>query len=569
MATEPRADENRTEGGRAATGADSDAGARKGFVRGVRDTYQAMPRGRRLLILGGAVAVLGALVWIVLSQSGGQEWQIVARGMNPEDLDAATKALEAKKIPYKLGGDDSLLVPAEKIHDARLDLAVSAMPSGKAVGFEVFDTSSMGRSTFTEKVNYHRALEGELARTIRHLDGVEQVRVHLVTPERRAFKEMDVAASASVVVSLRKGFELTPRQAQVIRQFVSGAVERLAPNQVVIIDQRGRMLAGPEAGEPGADGFEKRLAAEQQLEQRVVRMLEPVVGVGKVVARVALDYDFSQVVETRESFDPEKQVVRSEREQTERSDADTSVPSGPPGTASNLPNRTPGPTGGANGTSGKEKSDTIRNYEVGRTVVRTEQPLPRVQRMTVAVLVDQAPDPKGGLRARTPLELAQYTALVGRAVGLDKTRGDELEVASAPFTNADGFVEVPTPETVPTPEAPADDMMIWIVGGGVALAFLAIAAYALLRRRPKAAAPVPELAPPRDDELALLELEPPIVEPPPLDPDERRERIAALRARALELGAADMPRMARAFQSWFAEARREEDAKARASQEAA
>lgn len=565
MAAEPR-DENRTEGGRAATG--DAAGARKGFVRGVRDTYQAMPRGRRMLILGGAAAVLGALVWVVVSQSGGAEWQVVARGMNAEDMDAATKALEAKKIPYKLGEDESLLVPTEKIHDARLDLAVSAMPSGKAVGFEVFDTSSMGRSTFSEKVNYHRALEGELARTIRHLDGVEHARVHLVTPERRAFKEMDVAASASVVVTLHRGFELSPRQAQVIRQFVSGAVERLGPNQVVIIDQKGRMLAGPETGEAGSDGFEKRLAAEQQLEQRVVRMLEPVVGVGKVVARVALDFDFSQVVETRESYDPEKQVVRSEREQTERSDAETALPSGPPGTASNLPSRTPGPTGGASGTSGKEKSDTIRNYEVGRTVVRTEQPLPRVQRMTVAVLVAQAPDPKGGLRTRTPEEIAQYTALVGRAVGLDKARGDELEVSSAPFTNAEGFVDIPTPETPVAPEAPPEDMLIWVIVGGVGLAFLALAAFALLRRRPKAA-PTPALMPPETAELPLIEPAPPIVEPPPLDPDERRQRIATLRARALELGTADMARMARVFQGWFAEARREEEAKDRASKEAA
>ena len=296
---------------------------RRSIIGGVREAYMKVPAARRrLMVIIGAAVLLGLLV-MVASAAGKEPWRPVARDLAPEDLEAATKAFDDKKIPYKLGDGSSILVAPEQIHEARLALAVNAMPSGKSVGFELFDTSAMGRSAFTERVNLHRALEGELARTIKYIDGIEKVRVHLVTPERRVFKELDAAPSASVVVTLAPGAEMTRDKAMAIRQLVSGAVERLTPGRVSIVDQRGRMLT-PGDGEDGlamGDAFERQSEQERALEDRVVRLLEPMIGEQKVLVRVALDLDSSRVTETREDFDPNQQVVRSEREQIDKSDS--------------------------------------------------------------------------------------------------------------------------------------------------------------------------------------------------------------------------------------------------------
>lgn len=558
MADEPRSEE---------TGA-------RGFARGLRETYAKMPPARRRIALGGALAVVVALVAVVVLGKAEDPWRPVARDMVPEDVDAATKAFDLKKIPWKLADGGAVLVPAEKIHDARLALAVNSMPSGRSVGFEIFDESGMGRSAFSEKVNLHRALEGELARTIRHIDGVERVRVHLVTPERRAFKELEVAPSASVVLSLKPGAEMTRDKALAIRQLVAGAVERLSPHQVSIVDQMGRLLTRPEDGAmTSGDGFERQREQEQKLEDRVVRLLEPVVGPGKAMARVAMDLDFSSVVETREDYDPNQAVVRSEREQLDKSANAGATPAGPPGTASNLPGRAGQTRPGQTGDAGREKSDTIRNYEIDKVVTRKEEPLPRVRKLSIAVLVDQVTVPgdkgaKATFRPRNKEELDQLTRLVSHAVGLDLTRGDQIEVTSAPFSPAPGFEEVVLgPDGLPLPEGATDATKVdrpiweepaaWIAAGAVALLLIALGVMALssrARRKREAAAlalqqraNVPGLAPVYEG------LEQFAAEGEANQRVDRRLRITELRDRAVQLGNEDLHRLAVVFQRWFEE----------------
>jgi flagellar M-ring protein FliF len=538
---------------------------KRSFGANMRETWQRVPQGRRWLILGGGLAVVALLAVVIASGGEEEPWRPVARDLLPEDVEAARKAFDEKKIPYKLGGEGTILVPPENIHDARLELAVSSMPSGRSVGFELFDESGMGRSAFTEKVNLHRALEGELARTIRHIEGIERVRVHLVTPERRVFRDLEVAPSASVVVSLKHGTSLTRDSARAIQQLVAGAVERLTPNQVAIVDQYGKMIAGPEEGPVSGAAFEHQRAQENELEERVIRLLEPIIGAQKVMAKVAIELDFSQVVETREDYDPEQQVVRSEREQLEKSTEAETQPLGPPGTVANDPTRQVGATARNEVQTGREKSDTIRNYEVDKTVRRTENPVPRLKRISVAVVVDEAPDGKGGVKPRTPEEIAQIKRLAERAVGLDASRGDTIEVTSAPFAPLDGEpVVAPLGEEAPEgkegveapPKGPPwyeDPMVLWIAAGAGGLLLFVLLIWLIARRvkrRKKAKAEEAaaeaqlqaETQEPFADYLDTVKQEQLV---------DRRTRITELRERAVGLANEDIHRLSVVFQRWF------------------
>lgn len=525
------------------------------FLGGVRDTYAKIPAGRRRIMLVVGLAVMAGLLFVVVSASAKEPWRPVARELAPDDLEAATKAFDEKKIAYRLGDGGSILVAPEAIYEARLALAVNAMPSGKSVGFEVFDESGMGRSAFTEKVNLHRALEGELARTIRYIDGIERVRVHLVTPERRVFKDLDVAPSASVILALKAGATMTRETANAIRQLVSGAVERLVPGQVSIVDQHGRMLTQPDQDGVGSgDAFERQREQERALEERVVHLLEPIVGTEKALVRVAMDLDLSRVVETREDFDPNQQVVRSEREQLEKDAVAGAPPSGPPGTASNLPGGQIGGRNGAGNGTGREKSDTIRNYEVDKVVTRKEDPMPRLRKLSVAVLVDEASELKDGKlvpKLRTPDELAQLTRLVSHAVGLDTARGDQIEVTSAPFASVDLIGtgdEVPPVGGVPTPvEVPLWEQPLVLIaaGAGLLLLIALVVGLRVASGRKKKKALELALVPPPVETVDIAETNPETLAAM------RRARIAELRERALALGNEDLPRLVVVFERWF------------------
>ncbi len=554
----------------------------RSLIAGVRGAYARIPSGRRGLVLAVAGAVALGLVVMVASGGDGAAWRPLARSLAPEDLAAATQAFEDKKIPHRLADGGAIEVPAEKLHEARLALAVNVMPSGKSVGFEVFDESGMGRSAFTEKVNLHRALEGELARTIRHIEGIERARVHLVTPERRVFRDQEATPSASVIVSLRPGFVLERAQAQAIRQLVAGAIERLDPGRVSIVDQHGRMVVKPDdLGVAGGAHYERQREQEQALEAGVVRLLEPVVGAQKVIARVAIDLDVSRVVETREDFDPTQQVLRSERAQIDSDGKARAQAAGAPGTASNLPGGAGGASAAAaQGAGGRDKSDTVRNYEIDKTVTRREDPLPRVRKLSVAVLIDEAVelvDGKPVSRPRTQEELDRITRLVSHAVGLDATRGDSVEVTSVPFALEEApvggsFGEQGEPVAGGAPGTTEGTSVVrppwqepWVLisaGAGILLLVVGLLVWRARRRKkgvrlslsvqPSAA----ELA-----ELTEVSVEPPI---------DRRQRISELREQALELANEDVHRLTMVFERWFEQDEgRGEDEGAVAAKEAA
>lgn len=519
---------------------------RKSPLAQVRETWRGLPAPRRRVVLGAGAAVLAGLGWLVYQGATAPDWVPVARGMLPEDQQVAVDGLTEAQIPYKLSEGGTILVPEEQLHAARMQLATSVLPSGRSVGFELFDESELGRSTFHEKVNYHRALEGELARTIRQVAAIEKARVHLVLPERRLFEEDQAEPSASVVVTLKRGAELDRRQVQAIRQLVAGAVERLPPGRVAVVDQSGTMLARPDDETMVTEeALEHRARFERTLERRVVELLEPLVGRGRVRAQVAAEMDFSRLVETEEKYDPESQVIRSEREKTEKEETERNVAAGPPGTASNLPDRAeatnvPGPL-----PAKSERSDHIKNYEVDRQTLRRETPHARVKRLSVAVLLD-APEGK----APPAAELASFERLVSSAVGLDPARGDAVEVAALPWS---GF---PEEEPVAEPVGPFESpVVLWSLVGALVLLFALVLLVLWLRARKRRRLEAEEAVRREEEELreALEAAEREVLPEPPPEARVLQERIAALRERARMQGQDDIRRTASVVGRWLRE----------------
>ena len=532
----------------------------KGLRSQVSGVWGSMSPVARIGAILAVVVVAGALVWTVVSGSK-TDFVPVARGLSPEDEAAAVAALDEKKIPYELDDGGSILVPAERLHEARLELAVTASPGGTIVGFEIFDESELGRSAFNEKVNYHRALEGELSRTIRALQPVEKARVHLVMPERRLFESDQAEPSASVVLQIRPGQILTARQVLAVRNLVAAAVERLSPEKVAVVDQHGSMLARPEGETGNAEGlFENQMAFERGMERRVIELLEPLVGVGNVKAQVSARLDFSRVVETTEKFDPDGAVVRSERLREEKSTTGENVASGAAGTSSNVPGA-PGTTSTKQVGTGSERSDRVVNYEIDRKTQKRETPHARVERLSVSVVVNgvEARPEGGGESVYTPRpaeEMKRYEDIVRNAVGFDVERGDQLAVTNARF--------VRTEELEPEEEAveeglTSNPLVRWgLIGLGVLL--VALIAFLALRSRKRTTAVTSLDLKSREDaaalELAAAEarmaeetsrfMDSQIMGEPTIS-----DKVQLLRQRAIDQARADVRRTASVIRGWL------------------
>ncbi len=423
----------------------------RNVIEQIMDAWNSMTQTRQITVGTGALIAVIGLGTLLSSGALQSEWVPLTRGLSPEDQKVAAQALESKSIPYQLGDLGTIEVNPDHLHDARLELAVSSMPSGRNIGFELFDKTELGRSAFAEKVNFHRALEGELERTIRHLDPVERARVHLVMPERALFEEQQATPTSSVVVTLRQGRNLSKGQVKAIRHMVAAAVERLNPGQVAVIDETGAMLARPEDEDSGIEGaIEQQTQMERSIEKRIVQLLEPLVGVGGVRAQVNARMDFSRLLETEEKFDPDSQVARSEREQTEETQSETAPSEGAVGAVNNIPERAPGP-GGMTKNNTANRNDRVINYELDRVTKRRESPTPRLTRLSVAVIVDGArelnEDGDLKVRPRTAEEVEGYRNIVSKAVGYDENRGDQLELTYMPFVRPAHVKEKPVEPT--------------------------------------------------------------------------------------------------------------------------
>ncbi|MFL5273423.1 MAG: flagellar basal-body MS-ring/collar protein FliF, partial [Anaeromyxobacteraceae bacterium] len=425
------------------------------------------------------VVLLGvAAAAVALSMSSGEGWQYAFTNLTAEDSSDAAAALKGAGVPFRLeAGGSALAVPAAKVYDVRLLLAAAGLPRGAGVGFELFDRGDLGVSEFTQKVNLRRAIEGELARTVSRLGPVRSARVHLTLGEKGLFRDDDRKAAAAVVLNLQPGRALEEREVAGIRHLVSSAVPGLSASAVTLVDGKGNVLSA-ETPWGEASSWQKKL--ERDLEGRVVELLEQAVGPGAVVARITASVDASEVSTNAETVDPDATALRSERRVTQQQQQDATGPAGVAGAAGNQPLAPQPLSQGAMNRGSSSLQDEIKNYDVSRTTTTTVARAPRLKRLSVAVLLDGV-----GGKARSDAEVARLGELAKRAVGFDASRGDELDISSAPFVRAEDLAVA-----APAPVASKLPPTSWLAAAAVALVVIVILAALAFRRRP-AAAPEP------------------------------------------------------------------------------
>tara|TARA_R110002124_G_scaffold5577_3_gene35607 strand:- start:1293 stop:2987 length:1695 start_codon:yes stop_codon:yes gene_type:complete len=409
----------------------------------------------RLATLGlVAAALLGFFGYLGMRMSA-EPMALLFADVAPEDASKMTSALDSMKIEYQLKGDGTtIFVPQSRVLKLRMELAAKGLPAGGTVGYEIFDNAdALGTTSFLQNINHLRALEGELSRTIRAIDGIDAVRVHLVLPERELFSRDKRDPSASLV--LKVSGTLATAQVKAIQQLVASAVEGLTPGHVSIVDERGMLLASG-AGDDGQSMIsssidERRGAYEQRLRQHVEDIVSRVVGVDKARVEVTAQMDYNRVTQTSDVYDPNGQVVRSTQTVEDKNDNSDGKDTQGVSVSNNLPNPSAGSGDNASVSrqSANRNEETV-NYEISRTT-KTEVLEPgRVKRLSVAVLVDGIyttnAEGKPVYAPRTDEQIAKIEALVKSAIGYDTSRGDQLQVVNLQFAE-------PVPLDAGTPEA--------------------------------------------------------------------------------------------------------------------
>jgi flagellar M-ring protein FliF len=482
------------------------------------------PQQKRLIFIG--LPLLGSIAYVAFFIFDRMNYGPLYTNISPQDGAAIVKELEAEKIPYGISSGGSVIeVPRGLIYQTRIKLAGKNVPAGGAVGFEIFEKTPFGISEFTQQVNYLRALQGELSRSINSIAAIQSSRVHLAIPSRSNFLGPEEKPSASVVVDLRPGFHLSPDQVQGIINLVASSVPKLSAEKVTVIDSSGRPLKEiiPVAATTEAERLNQfKIKYEQELERRIETMLDPVLGPGKVVVRSNALVNLQETQMMKEEFDPDNRVVRSQR----RTVDDSGVkPGGAPGVQSNIPGGEATKTADS---SSKRSSETV-TYEVGRTTSRISEPRGQVQKISVAVLVDGKYE-KDKYISRTAEEMEVIKGMVKRAVGFDPERGDEIEVANVPFKVQ------PLGGLQPTAAPELKDMMMSPTGIGIGVGVFVVVgalAFLLMRRKPKklgvgqpaaVVEPVVTIATPEDvqEEVALA------AEKIVLSDDPRKEQLSQI-----------------------------------------
>ncbi|MEQ8747935.1 flagellar basal-body MS-ring/collar protein FliF [Pyruvatibacter sp.] len=399
----------------------------------------------RLLALGGVTIALVVFFAFIMMRVSQPSMALLYSGLPVSDSAEIVSKLEAMGVPFELRGDGTtIMVPKADALRLRMNMAEAGLPSGGSVGYEIFDeASALGTTSFVQNMNHLRALEGELARTIRALDSIQAARVHLVMPERELFSRERQEPTASIVVRARGG--LGRSQARGIQFLVASAVEGLVPGNVSIIDETGAMIAGGSDGAVGGSSSmdERQREYETRLRRQVADIVTSVVGTNRARIQVAAELDFNRITRNSETFDPEGQVVRSTQTVEESSSAVERDAAGQAGVT--VGNQLPDAIGqGGNGDDATSNESNARieetvNYEISRTTTTEVVEAGSVKRLSVAVLVDgvyeTAADGSQIYAERTAQELDLIGRLVRSAIGFDETRGDRVEVVNLPISD--------------------------------------------------------------------------------------------------------------------------------------
>jgi len=407
------------------------------FIKQFIEVFRSMSTARKAMVIGVIMLVLLGFV-LMFYWANQLDYQTLYTNLASEDAAAIIGKLKENNIPYKLEGEGAIVkVPVERVYETRLALASEGLPKGDSVGFEVFDNTTFSTTEFVQKLNYQRALQGELARTICQFEEVDHARVMLVMPEESLFVEDAKPPSASVLLKLRA--KLRQDKVAGVVHLVSSAVEGLEPHQVTVVDTTGAILYKQDSDEEEAMAkmqteYQRKL--EQRYHSQIQSMLERIVGEGKAIVRVSADVDFNQVDLKEESYDPEMSAVRSEQHKAESSKKEreeapgsTEVESGSENQEKNLASLT-------------QKSDKIVNYEISRVEKRVSKPFGEIKRLSVASVVDgiyktvTADDGTESVeyQNRSDAELQQIEELVKKAMGYDANREDQVQVTCMRFS---------------------------------------------------------------------------------------------------------------------------------------
>lgn len=478
----------------------------------VTDRWQAFTPFQKAVAAAAAAGLIFAVIYVPLL-IGSMNYAPLFTGLQPDEAGAVIQKLKDARIPYRLTNQGTTIeVPRDKVYETRIQLASAGAFGGGGIGFELFDKTKLGVTEFEQQVNYQRALQEELRRTIVALEEVEQARVHLVIPRRDVFAEEQPEPSASVVVKLKPLAQLKAEQVAGIVNLVAGSVEGLKPENVHVIDMHGRELTDSlhrdGLGAQALTQQEAKHAYERELETRVQGMLERILGPGKAVAMVNAQLDFSQQ-ETVTTVPEGQQVVS---EQTINEQGGGAGASGVAGTGSNL-TQTPGYAGpGAGGQQTYSRQETTRNYQVGTRQQKTVAPPGRLVRLSTAVVVD------GEL---TPARTEQIQNIVAAALGYDPARGDQITVSSMAFdTTYQKELEKQAREAeAAARKEQAKRLLTYTIAGGAALLlFLTGSLVILARRRRRPAPTVEEVVP-----VAVTPEQPP---PPVADKEKAARELA-------------------------------------------
>lgn len=383
--------------------------------------FRRLPPRQKLLITVTTLAALGAIIALVTVFST-PSYGTLFSNVNEQDASKIVQVLKEKNIPFQLDDNGkTILVPKQQLYELRLDLASAGLPNSSLIGYEIFDRTNLGISDFVQKVNYRRALEGELSRTILNLEEVEGVRVHIVTPEKALFKEDEKQRTASVVLKLKSGKPLRGEVSQGIAHLVASSVEGLDASNVTILDTRGNVLTENNTSNSLASltstQYELQQKVETYLAHKAQSLLDGALGMGNSIVQVNAELDFRQVERNLEQYDPENTSIRSEQTTEEKSVIRDSLP---PSTRSN----------------------TVINYEVNKTIEHIVENVGNIKRLSVAAIINDKPittevngEKKTEYKQRDAEEMSRLTEITKRAVGFTPTRNDDISVVNLPFGN--------------------------------------------------------------------------------------------------------------------------------------
>ena len=419
--------------------------------------FAGLDQGQRMR-MGLGIVLLVAIGIIGVMMGRQAEWRVLYSNLSDRDGGAIVAQLTQMNVPYKhADGGGAILVPADKVYDARLKLASQGLPKGSVAGFEMMDTNRFGMTQFQERLSFQRGLEGELTRSIQALSSVQSARVHLALPNQNGFFREQQKPTASVVVGMNVGRTLDRAQLAGIIHLVSSSVPEMNANAVSVLDDTGKLLSAlPEgANGLGGSGDAQQMQHVQQLEQlysrRILDILEPVVGRDNVKAQVTAELDFSLTESTSETHKPnaavDSSVIRSQQTMENTTGGTNAPPSGVPGAVTNQPpapgaapinGPVPALAAAGAGGSGGSKRESITNYEVDKTVRVVRGSTGMVKRISAAVVINHksVTDAKGKTTtiALTDQQIEQMTALVRETIGFNKDRGDSVNLMNAPFT---------------------------------------------------------------------------------------------------------------------------------------